>query len=249
MLIAAGELPALVTGQRGAARHTAGPPRWAGFAAAVFVAALVGYTGLAIWWNAPVLTSGAGGLATTATEVRAELGAVVLAGPALPPGFRPDTVRMPQVAVGPFRLAVAVFGSPGATRDQIARTSEAMRAGLDSMLLDGMPITVTPSAFIPPAVWARCTTWPIVAGEPLTVALPTYGLWVATPPDVGLTVYGRALASAFPAEPLSTLGPGTTHAIRWPSQHTTLHWKLEFAPATTPVPVRSAATVCPAGPG
>ena len=140
VLIAAGELPTLITRkQRG--RHAADMSTWAAGVGAIAAVAVVAFAALAIWWNAAILTSGAAGLNGVSAQVETELGAVTLAGPALPATFQPDGTLMPQVTVGPYLKSVAAFGSPVGSATDAAYP---FGASVDAMLLRGRPMEVSP---------------------------------------------------------------------------------------------------------
>ena len=101
---------------------------------------LVAYAALAIWWNAGALTDASEDLSGVSAQVKAELGVVNLADGGLPASFEPDGNLMPQVTVGPYRKAVAEFGSPTPTR---TGADDRYGAVLDAMLLRGRPIEVS----------------------------------------------------------------------------------------------------------
>ena len=121
ILVAAGELPPLIL-RTPRGELAEGAPAWARVTATVALIGVVAYAGLAIWWNASMLTVGDDGLASVSSQVQSELGAVVLAGSALPGRFQPDHVLMPQVTVGPYLDAV---GGNSGHRAPAPRTSSA----------------------------------------------------------------------------------------------------------------------------
>ena len=248
VLVIVGELPSLIS--RGAPAHrTASLAGRAKVMAAVTIVGVAAYAGLAIWWNSSTLTDGANGLAAVSSQVKAELGAVVLAGPALPGGFQPDGIDMPQVTVQPFLKAVTEFGSPGDSRHQIIASGASVRSRVDSMLLRGRPMEVSPGRGPSPTQAHRCERHPIGSGHPLVLELPPRGVWVTVPQGVGMSLRVRSLADGFPESPLSTLTGGSTNKIAWSAQRTALRWKAELSPATELVPPGSAVTVCPVDPG
>ena len=247
VLITAGELPKLITrNQRG--RHAIGTPAWVMAASTAAAMGVVAYAAVAIWWNAGTLTAGSGGLAGVSSHVRSELGAVVLAGSALPGTFQPDHVLMPQVTVGPFLKAVSEFGSPGTDPHDIAGPGDLSGAALDAMLLRGRPMQISPVR--PPMgvttsaeTCARNSVGP--GHPPLTIRLPRLGALVTAPQGAGLEVRVRALSSSFPEDSLSTIAAGATDVLRWSTGPTAIRWEVELTPVPTPAPAGSVATVCP----
>ena len=198
VLIAAGELPTLITRkQRG--RHAADMSTWAAGVGAIAAVAVVAFAAVAIWWNAAVLTSGAAGLNGVSAQVETELGAVTLAGPALPATFQPDGTLMPQVTVGPYLKSVAAFGSPVGSATDAAYP---FGASVDAMLLRGRPMEVSPVSDPDkgPAVTAkgcvRSTLGPNNAT--LTFTLSQRGSVISAPRDTSIALRVKSFAATFP---------------------------------------------------
>ena len=146
VLVAVGELPSLIAREkRSASRNGAvvgAPP-----VAILAMAGVLGYVGVAIWWNSDALRSGSSALSASDSQVRAEEGALDLAGSTLPRTYQPDPVEMPQVTVGPYARAASEFGSPGDSRRVIMASSESLRSSIDAWLLKGRPMVFSgPSA-------------------------------------------------------------------------------------------------------
>lgn len=244
ILVAAGELPSLIMKTpRGELSPDA--PKWARVTATAALIVVVAYTGLAIWWNADVLTAGDSGLASVSSQVRSELAAVVLAGSALPMRFRPDHVLMPQVTVGPFLEGVGKFGSPGVSTMYILHASNPLGATLDAMLLQGRPMRIAPAAVLPSQP-VRCTVTPLSSSDPTTTfRLPRLGAYVTAPQGANLAVRVKALSSTFPDGALATITAGSTDIVRWSVRPTTIHWDVELTLVPAAAPAGSVATVCP----
>ncbi len=247
VLVAAGELPALIMwNARG--RHRGAAPAWGRIVTAVVAVGVVAYAGVAIWWNANQLTDSRDYLARVSSQVRADLGAVAIAGPALPGSFRPDPDLMPQVSVGPYLAAARQFGSSGDGRQQILTSGESIRGRVDAMLLLGRPMEV--SVRRGPSLIAAhsCERHPLSAGTPLDINLPPGGIWIMAPPGVGLSLRVRSWSDAFPGPPLANLTQGSVTKVAWSAPSTAIRWEGELTPETGLVPAGSVATLCPVGP-
>ncbi len=250
VLVATGELPALITRSlRG--RLADGAPMWTTMVATIAAIAVVAFSAVAIWRNASTLTAGRDGLAGVSSSVRAELGAVVLAGHALPPTFQPDQNLMPQVSVGPYLRVVQEFGSSGDSRQEILGSGTSLRVMVDTMLLRGRPMEITP--VLDPLrgpTTHDCLQAPIGSAHPtVTFSLPPDGALVTAPLGAGLSVRARSLAASFPDQPLATIAPTATSLVRWTGQPTAIRWQVELSPVPPSAPVGSVATVCLVSPG
>jgi hypothetical protein len=248
VLIGAGELPSLISRTKPASLP-GNAPRWARLVVVAAVVIVVAYVPLAIWWNSDMLVSGGDVLTGAETQARAEQGALVLAGSALPRTYRPDTSVMPQVTVGSFLQAVEQFGSPGDGPTALTRASATTRKTIDEMLLRGRPMSVKSAAPTSAAGAKLCEAHPIGLGEaPLVVNLPSGGIRVTAPPTAGLAIRVKSLSSTFPPMALATrIGAGTTSDIKWSSRPTGIHWQVELTPIPAPAPAGSLATICPTG--
>ena len=247
ILVAAGELPPLILRTpRGQLAEDA--PAWARVTATVALIGVVAYAGLAIWWNASVLTAGDGGLASVSSQVQSELGAVVLAGSALPGRFQPDHVLMPQVTVGPYLDAVGEFGSSGASTQDILRSGDPLGATLDAMLLRGRPMEIAPPSEFSsvPAAGDQCTVSPVgPRGSTPTFRLSSRGDFVTAPQGANLAVRVKSFSSKFPERPVATIAAGSTEVVRWTVRPTAIRWEVGLTPVPAPGPAGSVATVCP----
>ena len=188
------------------------------------IAGVVAYAGAAIWWNAGILSDGSANLTGVSNQVRAELGAVVLAGSALPANVQPDPQLMPQVQAGPFQAAAAAFGSPGDSRRNLEDRADPYGALVDAMLLRGRPMTVTRTSV--PVLATACSTLPVAAGAPAqSFDLRAGGAVVKAPPAAALAVRVRSFAPTFPDEPVATILPGTAALISWSPRATAVRGK------------------------
>ena len=203
---------------------------------------VVAYVPLAIWWNSDLLNAGSAGLAATDTQVRAEQGALVVAGSTLPEGYKPDTSLMPQVTVGPFLQAVARFGSSADSTNVLRKASPATRTTIDNMLLGGLPMSVTSATPVP----GSCEAHPVGLSDPaLVVNLPAGGIRVTAPKAAGLAIRVKWLSSAFPPMPLATsIGAGTTSIIKWSARPNGIRWQVELTAVPVPVAPGSFAIIC-----
>jgi hypothetical protein len=246
VLIAAGELPTLITRNR-RVRHTLATPTWVTMAGTLAASGVVAFAAVAIWWNAGELTKARGALAAVSSKVRAELGAVMLAGPALPATFHPDLSLMPQVSVGPYHRAVQAFGSPADSYRDILGKSEPMRASLDEMLLRGRPMEVLSTPGLDGLVTAddhclRSLLGPETASS--TFDLPQLGALVTAPQDVGLALRVKSFSSSFPNQSFETIPKGRTILVKWPLGPAALQWNVKLTAVPAPIPAGSVATVC-----
>ena len=243
-LVAAGELPALIARSR-RGRHAPGTSTWVTRVSLVAACGVVAYAAFSIWWNAGALTNASEGLAGVTAQVKAELGAVSLAGDALPASFQPDGVQMPQVTVGPYRKAVAAFGSPAPTR---RGAGDRYGAALDAMLLRARPIEVSsvrhPATLL--TVGKGCRRSTLGPYRPSAVfALAQRGSVITAPRNTSIALRVKSFAATFPEAPLSTIAQGKTVALKWSPVPTGVHWTLEITPVPTPAAAASVVTVCP----
>jgi hypothetical protein len=249
VLVVIGELPLLLARRfpsADPAHRRERAPDWVHVAMMFILVAVVGFAGLAIWWNRISLNGNGDGLAAISEQVRPELDAVVLAGSALPADFRPDETDMPQVQAGPFQRAAAAFGWPDASLG--SSTSQPLASALDAMLLRGRPMTVTPAPAPVPGA-PGCVVHPVSPGTTATTfALPRSGALVTAPPDVALAVQVRALSDQFTSRPVATIAARSTSRIVWSTRASAVRWQVELTPSPVAAPPGSVATVCPSSP-
>ena len=161
--------------------------------------------------------------------VRAELGALELAGPETRSDFAPDPVRAPDITAGKYFNAIREYGSPASSASEIARAGEAERQAADSVLLQALGATIVPDgtpAGGSPSVEAAtngqtatqngCIRFtPAGAGAALDVRVPPLGLVVESGGSVELRL--RTFADGYPQQPFASIPPGTS-SLRLPAR-------------------------------
>jgi hypothetical protein len=245
VLLAVGELPSLIS-RAVPPRRAPSWPRWTRVVTIGLTVAVVGYAGLAIWWNSSTMTDERNGLAGVASQVRTELAAVDFGGAALPANFQPDSQLMPQVTVGPYLKAKAAFGSPADSSQEITTAGQQTRAAIDMLLLRGRPLGVVPADAHPQTDAAGCRSVPVTFGRAVPAfTLPPHGVVVTAPNSAALAVRARSLSLAFPAQPLSVIPAGSTRIIDWSFHRSAVRWVLALTPVPSPAPIGTTVTVCP----
>ena len=242
VLVAIGELPSLITRNR-PVRLPSTAPAWMRPVATVALVAVIGYVGLAIWWNSDALRSGSSALNQSESQIRAEEGVLDLAGSSLPPKYQPDPVEMPQVTVGPYLRAAAAFGSPGDSRRIIMASDEVLRSSIDAWLLKGQPMEFSgPSAG---QGAGRCTRLPLGGrAHAPTFELPTQGAQITAPDDAELAVRVKSFATDFPVSEVATLLPGSTTLMRWSTRPNGIRWEVQLTPSPVQSDSGSFVTIC-----
>ena len=243
VLVAVGELPSLIIRERGPFLPADAPP-WGRRVAIVAMVGIVGYVGLAIWWNSDVLRSGSTTLATSESQIRAEEGVLDLAGQTLPPTYQPDPVEMPQVTVGSYLRAAAAFGSPGDGRSAIMTSSEAVRSTIDGWLLRGLPMRIVPASG-GGETSCGCAQVPVGGvSPPPTFQLPVRGAGITAPADAALSIRVKSFSNTFPLAPVTTVAPGSVSTIKWSTVPNGIRWEVELTPVPTPAASGSFAIIC-----
>ena len=107
----------------------------------VVLAVFVGASAIA---NFGSLRSGSQYLQDSSRYVRAELGALELAGAGTRADFAPDPVRAPDITAGKYFAAIRDYGSPASSTSEIARAGEGERQAADSVLLQALGAAVVP---------------------------------------------------------------------------------------------------------
>jgi hypothetical protein len=105
----------------------------------VLVACLVAFSAVG---NYAVLRSGSLSLQDSATHVRAELGALEVAGRSVDPNYVPDQARTQGVRAGPYLTVVHAHGSPADSAAEIARQAEPIRLEADGVLEHALGVSV-----------------------------------------------------------------------------------------------------------
>jgi hypothetical protein len=191
--------------------------------------------------NYAVLRSGSLSLQDTATHVRAELGALEVAGTSVDPNYVPDQARTQGVRAAPYLAVVRAHGSPSDTAGEIARQGEPIRLEADAVLEHALGVTVTPVSALqaagPPlplvttsggTVGRRggCIVFrPRTPGALVEVVLPAAGATVA--PKGGAVAFStRHFAAGYGQQPLGTVSRPSV--IRVGRARAPLVWYLQL---------------------
>jgi hypothetical protein len=244
VLIAVGELPALIASSR-QGRHAHGIPASRAWVGTVAAGGVVVYAALAIWWNAGVLVGSAAALNQVSAQVGAELDAVTLAGHALPATFQPDGTYMPQVSVGPYLQSVAAFGS---SLPSSFHVTGPIGATLDAMLLRGRPMEVSPISDPGQTLMTGrgCVQFPLSPqNQTITFTLPQRGSVITSPAHTSIALRAKSFSASFPEDPFFTVAAGKTSVVRWSSAPTRVNWTLEITAVPAPPTADSVVTICP----
>lgn len=210
---------------------------------------------VASFYNLRALHNGANGLRETDAIVAAELAAVELEKAIVPPDFRPDTSRAPQISAGPYLKAVRELGSsPALPRSALAAQQPAIRLEVDRVL----------AALVAPVLVSRrevkatgkapklggygggslvrhngCLVFhPRSGGLPpsLDVVVPSTGLIARSTGKVDIRI--RRFADEYSESPSTVLKPGVS-LLRPPRDAAPEPWHIRFATST-------ATTICAA---
>jgi hypothetical protein len=212
----------------------------------VVVAVLVGAAAIA---NFGSVQGGSRFLQEQSRFVRAELGALELAGPATRSDFVPDPVRAPDITAGKYFAAIRDYGSPASSPEEIARAGESERQAADGVLLGATGTAATAGGraaeSIPPIVeatdkggattqggCARLVHW--TSGTTLDVAVRGSGLLIESRGTGSVELRLRSFAESFPQQPFASLAPGR-HSLRLPTRNG-LRWHARLT-ASGPVSV------------
>jgi hypothetical protein len=177
------------------------------------------------------LRSGSQYLQDWSRYVRAELGALEIAGPGTRSDFAPDPVRAPDITSGRYFAAIREYGSPAISASEIARTGEAERQAADSVLLQALGTALVPdgvTAAEPPSVEAttngRTTTHdgcvrfaPSGAGAALDLNVPALGLVVESGGTTPVELRLRSFATGYPQQPFASISAGA-RLLRLPAR-------------------------------
>ena len=109
----------------------------------VLLACLVAFSAVG---NYAVLRSGSLSLQDSATHIRAELGALEVAGRSVDPNYVPDQARTQGVRAGPYLAVVRAHGSPADSPAEIALQADPVRVEADGVLEHALGVTVRPAA-------------------------------------------------------------------------------------------------------
>jgi hypothetical protein len=156
--------------------------------------------------------------------VRAELGALEVAGPTAPPTLAPDPMRAPDITADRYFAAVRQLGSPADTPDEVRRRPEPQREAADGVLVAGLRIGLRPmsstiaSTTGPPPLLESSTALAAkrsggcrmlrstAPGANAVLIVPSRGLVVDNLGTGNVEVRIRSFGDNFPAA-LGTVGP------------------------------------------
>jgi hypothetical protein len=162
--------------------------------------------------------------------VRAELGALELAGPETRSDFAPDPVRAPDITAGRYFAAVRQWGSPASSAEEITRAGEGEKQAADSVFLQALGVSArpggAPARTAPPSVEATdkggatirggCVRFaPSGPGAALDVSIPDPGLLVEGRGSARVQLRLRGFAAGFAEQPFASLSAGR-HSVRVP---------------------------------
>jgi hypothetical protein len=167
--------------------------------------------------------------------VRAELGALEVAGPTAPPTLAPDPVRAPDITAGKYFPAVRQLGSPADTLAEVRARPEPQREAADGVLVAGLQVALRATQETgsprgaPPAL--ETSTGIAAARSGACVALrataaaasaaftvPGRGLVVANTGSGIVQIWIRSFAENFPAAPLGTVPSGQAAVLAIPGR-------------------------------
>jgi hypothetical protein len=155
--------------------------------------------------------------------VRAELGALEVAGPTAPPSLAPDPVRAPDITSDRYFAAIRQLGSPADTPDEIRARAEPQREAADGVLVAGLQVALRPTGATralksaPPSLEGATSTTPTrsngcvqlrsaAAGASAVFTVPKGGLVIDDTGTGNVDVRARSFGDNFPAS-LGTVAP------------------------------------------
>jgi hypothetical protein len=196
----------------------------------IVVAVFVGAAAVA---NFGSLRSGSVYLQDWSRYVRAELGALELAGSGTRSDFKPDPARAPDITAGRYFEAVRQYGSPASTANEIAAAGEPERQAADSVLAQAVGALILEggkaASSAPPGVDAvdkgRASTQgacirftPADAGASLDVRMPVRGLVIETSGPSPVELRLRSFAAGYPQQAFASIPTGT-RSVRLPTRN------------------------------
>jgi hypothetical protein len=192
-----------------------------------------------------VLGDGGGGLREVTTALRPQLAALEAAGDTVDPGLHLDPQRAPGLVAGGYRDAVASFGSPAPTLDELRR-DPAAAASFDAALARIQGIAVQPgsaesSRAEPPAVEGAaagtveedgsCASFDSDGiGAAFDVALPPGAVMLEASPGPAVELRLRRLAEAWPTAPMMRVDGDSVGRLAVPDDAVDGTWHLRVSP-------------------
>jgi hypothetical protein len=200
--------------------------------AAAVAAALALFAAVA---NYGPLKAGSAQFQDWSTYVRAELGALEVAGPTAPPTLAPDPTRAPDITADRYFAAVRQLGSPADTPAEVRARPEPQREAADGVLVAGLQVGLHPASGItavkvaPPALetssgiaTARsgaCLSLRATApGASAAFVVPDRGVVVGNAGPGNVEVRIRSFADNFPAAPLGSVPPNQAEVLAIPER-------------------------------
>jgi hypothetical protein len=190
--------------------------RAAGVAAVIVVFAAVA--------NYGPLKAGSAQFQDWSTYVRAELGALEVAGPTAPPTLAPDPMRAPDITAGKYFPAVRQLGSPADTPAEVRARPEPQREAADGVLVAGLQVALRPTRLTgashgaPPSLETStgiasrrsggCLSLrATAAGASAAFSVPDRGVVVENPGTGNVELRIRSFGDNFSAAPLGSVAP------------------------------------------
>jgi hypothetical protein len=185
--------------------------------------------------NYSALNGGSRTLQDSSAHVRAELGALEVAGRSVDPNYIPDQQRTQGVRAGRYLAVVKAHGSPADSAEEIAREPEPIRQEADAVLARALGVTVLPASRAG-ARGQRCTELRPRGSEGVVdLTLPAAGL-VVEPEQRAIEFRLRHFADGYAEQPFGTISRRTL--IRIGRGRSALDWHLQLR---TRLPVRACA--------
>lgn len=169
---------------------------------------------------------GRANLVAQAAEGRAVLAALQIARDRVDPKFRPP----PETAGTPFLVVLDArsyfksserYGSPAWSPSQLLEQPEQARVNADAILLEALPLTLTPA---PSAPALACRPVPESGGGGLETGPGE--LWLRGGAGAPAELQISRFAQAF--RPFGTVAPGTTSRLSIPSDRASQPWRLKI---------------------
>jgi hypothetical protein len=201
---------------------------------------------VAVLGNYGMLRSGSLQLQDWSRYVRAELGALELAGPSTDPNYAPDSMRAPDITAGRYFAAVRELGSPADTPSEILAQAEPQREAADGVLVAALRFGVRPTGRFVRDPRQRLTTEGVAGAEArpergcvrmepsgsspglVELLVPRNGIAVANRGGAPLEVRLRSFATNFPAQPVGVVAPHAAAVLAVPGPVKHLPWHAQL---------------------
>jgi hypothetical protein len=186
--------------------------------------------GLCVWGGVAQVRRAADDLQRTASIVSSELGALELSEGPIPSDYRPDMLRAPQIAAGPYRAAVRDLDSPAFTESVIAEQSETVRFESDRVLIEILlshQDRLSDLGTGPGQNDAIVSTSPCLSND--SVINSKGRITVANSTTSVVPILARRFADRFNPTPIASLPPNTRVTIILGTGGGTLPWVVASA--------------------